>query len=152
MQTFGFGFLCWYAAALPAHSNGYIRVDCYGGLNQMRRDVSTWPLFLIPFQLHTSAPLCFLHLFSFVVWYRNIMFDVLCAICSFAMALGLLDCLMQLLFCPNLKWPHIGMNQGKWSSYVILIGLSTHGVASLLYINFYFPRMPVKATLNLSQL
>ncbi|KAF8400664.1 hypothetical protein HHK36_013964 [Tetracentron sinense] len=24
--------------ALPAESNGYIRVDCYGGLNQMRRD------------------------------------------------------------------------------------------------------------------
>ncbi|KAK8966619.1 hypothetical protein KSP40_PGU011752 [Platanthera guangdongensis] len=24
--------------ALPAGSNGYIRVDCYGGLNQMRRD------------------------------------------------------------------------------------------------------------------
>ncbi|GKV35830.1 hypothetical protein SLEP1_g44041 [Rubroshorea leprosula] len=23
---------------LPAESNGYIRVDCYGGLNQMRRD------------------------------------------------------------------------------------------------------------------
>ncbi|XP_022889703.1 O-fucosyltransferase 13 isoform X1 [Olea europaea var. sylvestris] len=26
-------------AALPAKSNGYIRVDCYGGLNQMRRDL-----------------------------------------------------------------------------------------------------------------
>ncbi|KAM0033401.1 putative GDP-fucose protein O-fucosyltransferase [Helianthus debilis subsp. tardiflorus] len=25
--------------ALPAESNGYIRVDCYGGLNQMRRDL-----------------------------------------------------------------------------------------------------------------
>ncbi|KAM6585919.1 hypothetical protein CsatB_012921 [Cannabis sativa] len=25
--------------ALPAQSNGYIRVDCYGGLNQMRRDL-----------------------------------------------------------------------------------------------------------------
>ncbi|OWM78262.1 O-fucosyltransferase 13 isoform X1 [Punica granatum] len=25
--------------ALPAKSNGYIRVDCYGGLNQMRRDL-----------------------------------------------------------------------------------------------------------------
>ncbi|KAL8153370.1 hypothetical protein V2J09_011130 [Rumex salicifolius] len=25
-------------AALPAKSNGYIRVDCYGGLNQLRRD------------------------------------------------------------------------------------------------------------------
>lgn len=33
-------FNCWNAAALPATSNGYIRVDCYGGLNQMRRDVS----------------------------------------------------------------------------------------------------------------
>uniref|UniRef100_A0A2C9W1N1 O-fucosyltransferase family protein n=1 Tax=Manihot esculenta TaxID=3983 RepID=A0A2C9W1N1_MANES len=26
--------------ALPIESNGYIRVDCYGGLNQMRRDLS----------------------------------------------------------------------------------------------------------------
>ncbi|XP_043723362.1 O-fucosyltransferase 13-like isoform X2 [Telopea speciosissima] len=26
------------STALPAESNGYIRVDCYGGLNQMRRD------------------------------------------------------------------------------------------------------------------
>lgn len=26
---------------MPEKSNGYIRVDCYGGLNQMRRDVST---------------------------------------------------------------------------------------------------------------
>ncbi|KAG9459668.1 hypothetical protein H6P81_004176 [Aristolochia fimbriata] len=26
-------------AALPTKSNGYIRVDCYGGLNQMRRDL-----------------------------------------------------------------------------------------------------------------
>ncbi|CAI9767210.1 unnamed protein product [Fraxinus pennsylvanica] len=25
--------------SLPAKSNGYIRVDCYGGLNQMRRDL-----------------------------------------------------------------------------------------------------------------
>ncbi|KAK2974386.1 hypothetical protein RJ640_021242 [Escallonia rubra] len=25
--------------SLPAESNGYIRVDCYGGLNQMRRDL-----------------------------------------------------------------------------------------------------------------
>ncbi|EEF44775.1 conserved hypothetical protein [Ricinus communis] len=25
-------------SALPAESNGYVRVDCYGGLNQMRRD------------------------------------------------------------------------------------------------------------------
>ncbi|XP_052182654.1 O-fucosyltransferase 13 isoform X1 [Diospyros lotus] len=25
--------------ALPAQNNGYIRVDCYGGLNQMRRDL-----------------------------------------------------------------------------------------------------------------
>ncbi|CAI8601284.1 unnamed protein product [Vicia faba] len=25
--------------ALPLETNGYIRVDCYGGLNQMRRDV-----------------------------------------------------------------------------------------------------------------
>ncbi|XP_076884472.1 O-fucosyltransferase 13-like isoform X1 [Bidens hawaiensis] len=25
--------------ALPAETNGYIRVDCYGGLNQMRRDL-----------------------------------------------------------------------------------------------------------------
>ncbi|GMP62031.1 hypothetical protein CsSME_00024287 [Camellia sinensis var. sinensis] len=24
--------------ALPAESSGYIRMDCYGGLNQMRRD------------------------------------------------------------------------------------------------------------------
>lgn len=37
MQTW---FCCWNAAALPAQTNGYIRVDCYGGLNQMRRDVS----------------------------------------------------------------------------------------------------------------
>lgn len=36
MQTFALVF----AAALPEKSNGYIRVDCYGGLNQMRRDVS----------------------------------------------------------------------------------------------------------------
>lgn len=41
MQTTAFGFMCWNAAALPEVSNGYIRVDCYGGLNQMRRDVST---------------------------------------------------------------------------------------------------------------
>ncbi|KAA8540478.1 hypothetical protein F0562_024603 [Nyssa sinensis] len=27
------------AAALPPESRGYIRVDCYGGLNQMRRDL-----------------------------------------------------------------------------------------------------------------
>ncbi|XP_072971551.1 O-fucosyltransferase 13 isoform X1 [Typha angustifolia] len=26
-------------SALPAKSNGYIRIDCYGGLNQMRRDL-----------------------------------------------------------------------------------------------------------------
>ncbi|KAE9463412.1 hypothetical protein C3L33_04690, partial [Rhododendron williamsianum] len=26
------------SSALPAESNGYIRLDCYGGLNQMRRD------------------------------------------------------------------------------------------------------------------
>nr|GMC71244.1 O-fucosyltransferase 13 isoform X1 [Ipomoea batatas] len=26
-------------SALPAKTNGYIRVDCYGGLNQMRRDL-----------------------------------------------------------------------------------------------------------------
>ncbi|XP_042506486.1 O-fucosyltransferase 13 isoform X2 [Macadamia integrifolia] len=26
------------STALPAESNGYMRVDCYGGLNQMRRD------------------------------------------------------------------------------------------------------------------
>ncbi|CAI9114007.1 OLC1v1037479C4 [Oldenlandia corymbosa var. corymbosa] len=38
MQTFAIGFLCSYAAALPAQTNGFIRVDCYGGLNQMRRD------------------------------------------------------------------------------------------------------------------
>ncbi|XP_020699847.1 O-fucosyltransferase 13-like [Dendrobium catenatum] len=25
--------------ALPARSNGYVRIDCYGGLNQMRRDL-----------------------------------------------------------------------------------------------------------------
>ncbi|EEF44773.1 hypothetical protein RCOM_0898860 [Ricinus communis] len=25
-------------AALPAEINGYFRVDCFGGLNQMRRD------------------------------------------------------------------------------------------------------------------
>ncbi|KAK8967069.1 hypothetical protein KSP40_PGU012106 [Platanthera guangdongensis] len=30
--------------ALPARSNGYIRVDCYGGLNQMRRDW-IWDIF-----------------------------------------------------------------------------------------------------------
>ncbi|KAF3450867.1 hypothetical protein FNV43_RR06956 [Rhamnella rubrinervis] len=28
-----------HVTALPAKSNGYIRVDCYGGLNQMRRDL-----------------------------------------------------------------------------------------------------------------
>ncbi|KAG2271858.1 hypothetical protein Bca52824_066413 [Brassica carinata] len=28
------------AVTLPAKSNGFIRVDCFGGLNQMRRDVS----------------------------------------------------------------------------------------------------------------
>nr|CAD1839515.1 unnamed protein product [Ananas comosus var. bracteatus] len=28
-----------FAAALPIKSNGYIRIDCYGGLNQMRRDL-----------------------------------------------------------------------------------------------------------------
>jgi hypothetical protein len=30
---------CSNPAALPAKTNGYIRVDCYGGLNQMRRDL-----------------------------------------------------------------------------------------------------------------
>ncbi|KAJ4917851.1 O-fucosyltransferase family protein [Raphanus sativus] len=30
---------CSNTAALPAQNNGYIRVDCYGGLNQMRRDL-----------------------------------------------------------------------------------------------------------------
>ena len=29
-----------FCSALPAKSNGFIRVDCFGGLNQMRRDVS----------------------------------------------------------------------------------------------------------------
>ncbi|KAG8379852.1 hypothetical protein BUALT_Bualt07G0132500 [Buddleja alternifolia] len=33
------------AAALLAKKNGYLRVDCYGGLNQMRRDVSNMYLF-----------------------------------------------------------------------------------------------------------
>ncbi|GJY11515.1 O-fucosyltransferase 13 isoform X1 [Tanacetum coccineum] len=40
-RTIACGLLCSNAAALPAKTNGYIRVDCYGGLNQMRRDVST---------------------------------------------------------------------------------------------------------------
>ncbi|GJT64623.1 O-fucosyltransferase 13 isoform X1 [Tanacetum coccineum] len=39
MQTIACGLLCSNAAALPAKTNGYIRVDCYGGLNQMRRDL-----------------------------------------------------------------------------------------------------------------
>ncbi|XP_017216023.1 O-fucosyltransferase 13 isoform X2 [Daucus carota subsp. sativus] len=30
--------------ALPEESNGYIRVDCYGGLNQMRRDENSNPI------------------------------------------------------------------------------------------------------------
>ncbi|GJV98143.1 O-fucosyltransferase 13 isoform X1 [Tanacetum coccineum] len=41
LVTIACGLLCSNAAALPAKTNGYIRVDCYGGLNQMRRDVST---------------------------------------------------------------------------------------------------------------
>ena len=41
LQTIAFVF-CWNPAAFPAESNGYIRVDCYGGLNQMRRDVSVY--------------------------------------------------------------------------------------------------------------
>ena len=40
LQTTALVF-CSNPAALPAQTNGYIRVDCYGGLNQMRRDVST---------------------------------------------------------------------------------------------------------------
>lgn len=39
LQTTALVF-CSNPAALPAKTNGYIRVDCYGGLNQMRRDVS----------------------------------------------------------------------------------------------------------------
>lgn len=39
LQTTALVF-CSNTAALPAQTNGYIRVDCYGGLNQMRRDVS----------------------------------------------------------------------------------------------------------------
>lgn len=45
LQTIAFVFFfvySWNGAALPLQTNGYIRVDCYGGLNQMRRDVSTW--------------------------------------------------------------------------------------------------------------
>ena len=46
LQTIALVF-CWNAAALPSESNGYIRVDCYGGLNQMRRDVSASVNFVI---------------------------------------------------------------------------------------------------------
>lgn len=45
LQTIAFVFFfvySWNGAALPLETYGYIRVDCYGGLNQMRRDVSTW--------------------------------------------------------------------------------------------------------------
>ncbi|KAK6148959.1 hypothetical protein DH2020_016484 [Rehmannia glutinosa] len=52
--------------ALPAKSNGYLRVDCYGGLNQMRRD--------------------------------------------FCDGVGIARLLNALLFYPNLKLLHIGMN------------------------------------------
>jgi hypothetical protein len=38
LQTTALVF-CSNPAALPAKTNGYIRVDCYGGLNQMRRDL-----------------------------------------------------------------------------------------------------------------
>ncbi|RXH82207.1 hypothetical protein DVH24_036548 [Malus domestica] len=33
--------LHWFYAALPSKSNGFIRVDCYEGLNQMRRDMKS---------------------------------------------------------------------------------------------------------------
>lgn len=53
MQTIAFGLLCWNAAALLAESNGYIRVDCYGGLNQMRRDVSIPNILAVQLEMHS---------------------------------------------------------------------------------------------------
>ena len=41
LRNYWIFFPYWNFIALPEISNGYIRVDCFGGLNQMRRDVNT---------------------------------------------------------------------------------------------------------------